>query len=87
MCVCRCVSLLQDWGPPAKLLAHMLLVWRVGCVCTGVSVWEGEEFFWGIYALHTELCFSAERITFWVVTGQIFARNLKASSTLAYRLT
>ena len=89
VCVCaRALARLFATGlsPPASLLAEMLLVRRAGCVCTSVPVWEDEEFSWGFYALHLELCFSAQRITFWVVTGQIFAWILTASPTLAYRL-
>ena len=74
VCVCvRAPALARLFAtglnPPASLLAEMLLVRRAGCVCTSVPVWEDEEFSRGFYALHSELCFSAQRITFWVVTG------------------
>ena len=98
VCVCVCVCararvpalarlFATELSPPASLLAEMLLVRRAGCVCTSEPVWEDEEFSRGFYALHSELCFSAQKITFWVVTGQIFAWILTASpTTLAYRL-
>ena len=95
-CVCVCARarvpalarlFATELSPPASLLAEMLLVRRAGCVCTNEPVWEDEEFSRGFYALHSELCFSAQKITFWVVTGQIFAWILTASpTTLAYRL-
>ena len=102
VCLCGCVCVraracvrapalarlfATELRPPASLLAEMLLVRRAACVCTSEPVWEDEEFSRGFYALHSELCFSAQKITFWVVTGQIFAWILTASpTTLAYRL-
>jgi hypothetical protein len=43
---------------------------KCACACGGGGEVGGKEFYYRIYALHTELCFRAKRITFLVVTGQ-----------------